>query len=244
MTAVATPLETGRTWKPAAGVTERGHVVLFAGRGEHAGVYERFGRRLAFDGYRVSAISGRGTDELEAALADAGGLQPVVLAGSDTGALRALASSGDQVGGLPIAGLLLVGVPVAGSRVHVSWTEELDARSTCPAHRSRLQDDQAFARGALSEPVRQDVAAAAESARVDVPVLVVHGDADPVAPLTAARTLVSRLPGAHLVVVPDGRHDVLNDINHRSVAAHVVLWLERLRAGAGAPPIVVYEEGS
>ncbi len=94
VTAVATPLDTGRTWKPAAGTTERGHIVLFAGRGEHAGVYERFGRRLAFDGYRVSAVSGHGTDEFEAVLGDANGLRPLILAGSDTGALQALATTG------------------------------------------------------------------------------------------------------------------------------------------------------
>jgi hypothetical protein len=28
-----------------------------------------------------------------------------------------------------------------------------------------------------------------------------------------------------------GLHDALNDVSHRSVAAGIVLWLERLRAG-------------
>lgn len=52
-----------------------------------------------------------------------------------------------------------------------------------------------------------------------------------------------RPPAAELVTVRGGRHDILNDINHRSVAAHVVQWLERLRSGAADVPIVVETAG-
>jgi pimeloyl-ACP methyl ester carboxylesterase len=249
----ARPVESGRTWTPAAGVTERGHVVLFVGRGEHPGIYERFGRRLAFDGYRLSAVDGTtglAADGLRTAIAEANGLRPLVFAGSDTGALRALASFHAGV-----AGLLLVGSPTAAvvdvtsagptatTGVDVTWADELDARSACPVHRARLDGDDAFERGALSGGVPRDLARAATEAQVSVPVLIVHGGADGVAPVADARTLAKRLPLAELVVVRDGRHDVLNDVNHRSVAAHVVAWLERLRADAAATPILVYEEG-
>jgi alpha-beta hydrolase superfamily lysophospholipase len=238
MTAIVTPLATSRTWRPAAGVTERGHVVLFTGRGEHPGVYERLGHRFAYDGYRLSAIGdGDGGDELRAALAD--GLHPLVLAGSDTGALRALATTG-----VPAAGYLLVGVPVSGTRPLIDWPDELDARTACPAHRGRLESDSTFGRGELFAEVPRHLADVASSVQVTVPALVVHGDADRIAPLAGARTLAARLPHADLVVVRGGRHDVLNDINHRTVAAHVVAWLERLRADASAAPIVAYEEGS
>ncbi len=40
-----------------------------------------------------------------------------------------------------------------------------------------------------------------------------------------------------LVTLVSGRHDVLNDLNHRTVAATVVLFLERLRLGADLPVI-------
>jgi hypothetical protein len=69
VTTIAAPLDTGRASQPSAGIALRGHVVLLAARGEHAGVYERSGRRLAFDRYRVSAVSGHGTDELRGAVA-------------------------------------------------------------------------------------------------------------------------------------------------------------------------------
>lgn len=42
-----------RTWTPEN--ASRGHVVALHGRGEHPGVYERFGRRLAAGGYTVVA---------------------------------------------------------------------------------------------------------------------------------------------------------------------------------------------
>ena len=66
-----------------------------------------------------------------------------------------------------------------------------------------------------------------------VPALVVHGTDDPVAPASAASALADRLPGAELVLARTPSHDVLNDAIHRTVAAHVVRWLERLRADGG-----------
>ena len=42
---------------------------------------------------------------------------------------------------------------------------------------------------------------------------------------------------ARAAVVAGGRHDVLNDVDHRSVAATVVLFLESLRRGADLPTI-------
>ncbi|MDT7628418.1 MAG: hypothetical protein QOI50_348, partial [Pseudonocardiales bacterium] len=39
-------------WSPD-GATSRGTVVVLPGRGEHPGVYQRLGRRLAVDGYTV-----------------------------------------------------------------------------------------------------------------------------------------------------------------------------------------------
>jgi alpha-beta hydrolase superfamily lysophospholipase len=66
----------------------------------------------------------------------------------------------------------------------------------------------------------------------DVPTLVVHGAGDPVTPVATVREV---FPEAELVTVVGGRHDILNDVSHRSVAATIVLFLERLRLGA---PIV------
>ncbi len=71
--------------------------------------------------------------------------------------------------------------------------------------------------------------------------LLLHGDADPLTAPATARSIAARLPGAELVTIRGGRHDVLNDIDHRSVAAHIVQWLERLRSGRVRAPVVVVE---
>src|SRR5262249_22754280 len=55
------------------------------------------------------------------------------------------------------------------------------------------------------------------------------------APVRPVEKLVSRHPTATLVVTPGGAHDVLNDKDHRSVAARIVLFLESL-GGSGAAP--------
>jgi pimeloyl-ACP methyl ester carboxylesterase len=65
-----------------------------------------------------------------------------------------------------------------------------------------------------------------------VPALVLHGADDPIAPISVAVDVASRLPAAELAVARTSAHDVLNDAIHRTVAAHVVQWLERLRAGS------------
>ena len=43
-------------WDVAPGTTARGTLVLLTGRGEHPGAYDRFGKRIAFDGYRVHVV--------------------------------------------------------------------------------------------------------------------------------------------------------------------------------------------
>ncbi|MFT4229233.1 MAG: hypothetical protein QM602_02975, partial [Microbacterium sp.] len=73
---------------------------------------------------------------------------------------------------------------------------------------------------------------------VGVPVLAVHGGADPVVAPDAAAAYLAALEDLELVETVGGLHDALNDQSHRSVAARVVLWLERLRAGDVAAPIV------
>ncbi|MFB8166859.1 alpha/beta hydrolase [Kitasatospora purpeofusca] len=243
-------------WEPAAEVTVRGTVLLLPGRGEHPGVYGRFGRRLAFDGYRVvvPAVPAAGSVPLDGvdlagpvaeARESAPPGAPVVLAGSDTGALLALAAARQAAPD----GLLLVGLPVTVAPPEAldtadGWTDELGARTSCPAHRSLLAADPDFRPGALAEDVPADLARAAEESAADgvpvfeVPVLVVHGSADPVSPPATAQRFAERL-AADLVLVADGRHDALNDAAHRSVAAAVVQWLERLRGGPHLPAQIV-----
>lgn len=207
-------------WQPPS-VRIRGTLGLVAGAGETPRVYERFGTRLSSDGYLVGVFE---TAEAAAAVAwlqeqDAA---PRVLVGSDRGAaaVLSLVASGSAVDGVVIAGLPVAGVDDAGAPAA--------ARTACPLHLGVLAE--ASARTGV-EDTTIEIPDAPSLANLDVPVLAVHGGADEIAPFDAARTVLSALPRLELVETVDGLHDALNDQNHRSVAARLVLWLERLRAG-------------
>ena len=242
------------TWQPPnPGPLPRGTVIVLPGRGEHGGVYERFGLRLAADAYVVHALDVSVHDDLAAvaqkvAAVSRGAITPVVLAGSDTGALQALALTAG--GAVTVDGLLLAGLPSADSAATqqetAHWDGELAARTTCPAHRARLTDDAAFTRGGLADPIPAKLDPLStefgfELEEVRTPALLLHGGADPIAPLDPIRLIAARLPRAELAVTEDGRHDVLNDATHRTVAAQVVQWLERLRSGPDLAPIIAVE---
>ena len=80
------------SWTEPEGLNPRGTVIVLPGRGEQPEVYERFGRRLAVDAYRVHAVTNPVEDPDAAAEQVLGlldGPRPLVLAGSDTGALFA-----------------------------------------------------------------------------------------------------------------------------------------------------------
>ncbi|MGW6743192.1 alpha/beta hydrolase [Streptomyces sp. NPDC055025] len=264
-----------RGWQPPAGIAPRGTLLLLPGRGEHPLVYERFGRRLSADGYVVHALDTTPDDNTEEILeraAEAAGPEPVgpvVLVGSDTGALQALHTAVAAGPRLPVGGVVVAGAapatraaeprpgPVTGTAPATApsfgtgtrtdagsstlWDDELGARTACPAHRKRLTEDGGFVRGRLTAPVSARLLA---DARPDVPVLVLHGGTDPVTPPGRARELAARLPRATLGVVREGRHDVLNDASHRTTAAVLVLWLERLRADPELTPILTVEQGA
>lgn len=208
---------------PAARV--RGTLAVVTGRGERAPVYERFAKRISTDGYTV-AVFEADADAAAAWIATADA--PRVLVGSDTGAasvLRLLAQ-GEEVDAAIIAG---TPVDVEGA------TQPADAeRTACPLHLGVLGTDAARTAPTRAEPVP----AAADLAAVAAPVLAFHGSADPVSPITEAAVLLSAVPDLELIETVDGLHDALNDQSHRSVAASIVLWLERLRGGDVHAPLV------
>ncbi|MCX5243474.1 lysophospholipase [Streptomyces prunicolor] len=216
------------SWDEPEGLAARGTLIVLAGRGEHGGVYERFGRRLGFDAYRVRALGDPTADPavLEQAaklLADESLPGPKVLVGSDTGARYALRLATEHTAG--VDALILAGLPTDAWTAG-SWEEEAAARTACPTHQGRLTNDPDFRRGAIGETPdlpepRLDL--------VRVPVLALHGKDDTVSPLDRALSVYDGHSGVHTVVFHGGRHDVLNDALHRTAAATVVLFLERLR---------------
>ncbi|WP_226366332.1 alpha/beta hydrolase [Pseudonocardia sp. ICBG162] len=231
------------SWTEPEGIRPRGTVVVVPGRGEHAAVYERFGRRIAADGYRVWAVSDPTVDAARAAgqirsLLDRtpseepgeAGPPPRVLVGSDTGALFAAGLVAD--GGAGIDGLVLAGLPLRAAPGAPDWAEELALRTSCPTHRGRLDADDTVRRGTLTGPLPVGWVERARPSAIGVPVLGLHGADDAVSPLATVRDFYAALPAGELVGVAGGAHDALNDATHRTAAATAVLFLERLRAGS------------
>jgi alpha-beta hydrolase superfamily lysophospholipase len=247
---VTTERATAASWVEPDGVAPRGTLIVIPGRGEGPELYERFGRRIAADAYRVQVVSDPVADPAlttSQVLAITAEVRPYVLVGSDTGALFAagLVASGQvaDVDAVVLAGLPTAEAepPVVGRADAESWEAELAARTACPTHRGRLAG-QGLRRGALFEPIPAGWESLADLGRIQPPVLGLHGTADPVSPLDAARERYRQAPRAELVSIAGGVHDVLNDVTHRTVAATIVLFLERLRLSAELPPIAVSEK--
>ena len=80
------------------------------------------------------------------------------------------------------------------------------------------------------EDFRQDVA------RIDIPTLVLHGDADRIVPLNAAGARTAKLiKGARLMVVKDGPH-AINWTHADEVNTELVNFLGKAAAGRAASP--------
>jgi alpha-beta hydrolase superfamily lysophospholipase len=245
------------------GLRTRGTVLVVPGRGESEATYRRFGRRLAADSYRVRVLPApviaetdlaASLDRFAAQLADAvagtgadGPVRPLVLAGSDTGAaaLAALVARSvtPDVPWWPQA-LVLAALPGYAAHQPGSWDDELDVRTQCGVHRAVLSDDESVPRGTLSAAVPGALLDAAYGSTADVPQLLLVGDADALADRDALTQAAKALPAARLVVVRRAHHDVLNDLQHRSVAAEVVAFLEALRNEPPLEPIVEVESSA
>ena len=244
MTFTALPLTTA-AWDEPEGIPARGTVVVLTGRGETAAAYGRLGRRLSADAYRVRVVE-VDVDDLPATearlrelMSDADLPAPRVLLGADSGATLAAG----LLDALPVDAAVLAGLVLTGSqrpdapRPDGSWEEELEARTACPAHRRVITEDPQFERGALARPLPAAWGGLAGTAPRK-PVLVLHGALDPVTAAAEAIAPYLDAPSAQVRLVEGAHHDVLNDVMHRSVAAAVVQFLERLRLGADLPVIV------
>jgi pimeloyl-ACP methyl ester carboxylesterase len=233
------------TFLEPSNLAPRGTLVVIPGRGERPQVYHRFGTRIAFDAYRVHVVDDPTVDEsrvrrqvLESSTAAVG---PVVLVGVDAGALFAARLAADGL--LPqFDALILAGLPGAGQAgvSSASWEEELDARTTCPTHRGRISGD-LVTPGALYGPIPPEWSDGGVIAKADKPILAIHGSEDAISTLESAREAYGAAPHVELVAVAGAHHDVLNDQSHRTVAATIVLWLERLRANGDLAPIASLE---
>lgn len=240
----------------------RGTVLFVPGRGESQASYVRFGNRLAADSYRVRVVAAPVIDDADlsgsldrlagqlsdavAGVGDDGPVRPLVLAGADTGAaaLAALVARADPTAAWWPAAVVLAALPGYGAHQAGDWDGELDVRTHCPVHRGVLADDPLARPGSLAEAVPTALLDTVYGSTADIPHLLLVGDADPFAEREALTRLAKSLPSARLSVVHRAHHDVLNDLQHRSVAAEVVTFLETLRNEPSLEPIVHVESST
>ena len=236
-----------RTWEEPRHLNARGTVFVLAGPGETPEVYQRFATRLASDAYRVVVISAtdhlapRAAAEIGQLLADPDQPGPKVLLGCDAGARAALelaVSTGADA-------VITAGLPVTGAHDERDWQSEISARTSCPNHQAVLQRSTRHsllhdvpAVRLSADPSADSTAAGVTVLPASLPVLAVHGGADPLSPLPSALARYAEVGVSNVWVVDGGLHDILNDVTHRSVAATIVLFLERLRLDASLPTII------
>jgi alpha-beta hydrolase superfamily lysophospholipase len=243
------------------GLRIRGTVLVVPGRGETPATYRRFGSRIAADAYRVRVLPQPLTVEsattalrqlshaLSSALSelDDGLVRPLVLVGTDTAAatLAALVAQQSPDSLWWPDALVLAALPGYGVHdIEGDWESELNVRTHCPAHRGVLSADAAIHRGTLAAAVEAELLDLAYGSTVDVPHLLLIGDSDPLADRESLALAAKALPAAQLSVVRSAHHDVLNDLQHRSVAAEVVTFLEVVRNGLPLQPIVATESSA
>ncbi|MFC4003577.1 alpha/beta hydrolase [Prauserella oleivorans] len=208
----------GRTWTPDG--VRRGTVVVLPGRGERIGRYRRLATRLAAEGYRVE-VTAPGEPVVRAE-------HPWFLLGADTGAHVAL----EAAQRMPVSALVLAGLPGDPEwrpARPVGRDEEIAWRVADPDRQAALRVSDDVRHGELlRSPPRPMIGVPTVST------LVLHGEADVLSPSLRVRQRVASWPRVRLVSVADSGHDVLHDAHHRSVAAEILLFLERFRSG-GAP---------
>ncbi|NDZ96941.1 Rrf2 family transcriptional regulator [Streptomyces sp. SID6673] len=198
----------------------RGTILVLSGRGENPTTYRRLGTRLAADGYRVVVPAASDARTLAEVVGSAE--SPLILIGHDAGAVAAWGLALTQ----QVDALVISGAPTGPADDSALDDNELDMRTACPVHRSRLQDDPDFEWGTLRQAAPDFPAGAPV-----IPTLFVHGGADVVADAGAIMRLADRIPGAEVAVFDDGRHDILNDKMHHSVAARIVIFIEKFCKG-------------
>lgn len=227
-----------RIWE----LDEPAAVVLFLhGGGEHAGQFGRLAARLNAVGVEVWApdhlghgLSGgaRGlqagleplTDDavtLTGIIRDRRGGLPVVLGGFSLGtavATRVLVRDESPYAGAFLVGAALPAEPPAprepGSvtRLDLSWlgvdADYLEELEKDPLVQLALPIGPAPAGEA-------DVVQLREAAtKLALPVLFVHGTEDPLTSFDGVRQWSDMLPDSRVVPIPDGRHNVLNDVDY------------------------------
>jgi alpha-beta hydrolase superfamily lysophospholipase len=172
--------------------------------------------------------------QLGAIAAAAGPGVPLILQGHSLGAIMAAVAATRQPG--RYAAVILSGATLSEPAGFRSGEPEVDLGlanlSADPDYLRWLAEDPlVFTEGpAMTDSLHRVLPAAwAELVTglpaLSRPVLLVHGEDDPVSPVAGARYWAAVLPRARLAIFPRARHDVLNETVHEQVAAVIAQFI-------------------
>jgi lysophospholipase len=179
--------------------------------------------------------------------------RPVILLGHSLGGLIALDYA---TSGRPTPDLLVLSSPALDSTIP-GWKKALaralsgiaptmrirnaltgDQLSTDPRVGERYFADPLVERTTTTRLAAEALGSLDRVARrfdtLAIPTLVFHGDDDSIVPVAASEALGS-LPGVRRVVLPDLRHETLNEPSGPEIVADVVRWLREQVARSEAP---------
>lgn len=235
-----------------------GGIVFLHGFGEHSGHYHRLAGAFNAAGLTVWALDQQGhglsygargavqsmeplvengEQLISIARSEAPGLQ-LVLAGHSLGGTSAalLVARGER----RCAGLAITGTMIQPEAVSIPPSPEvtrdpfyLDMLATDP-FAFIVSPESVAARRAAMHTARQELIGSLPG--VDLPILLINGDQDVIAPARHARAVCSKLKDAKAVIVKNGFHDIINDVPHFAVERRLIAFarmaIKTSRAGA------------
>lgn len=223
-------------------------VIFLHGFGEHTGLYHRYGFALNAAGIDLWAVDQFGHGLSPGDRGDFGSIEdsralaesltklaekdrpglPLLAQGHSFGAIATLFGLLDEPGryrAAIISGAPLVAVP---ELVDADTSLDLDPGwlSADPFYLDSLENDPlAFVESDGSALARELDRGwdrfGADLPSLSVPTLAVHGVNDPIAPIGAVRAYAEQIQSLRLVEVAGARHDILNEVEHRDVAAAI-----------------------
>jgi alpha-beta hydrolase superfamily lysophospholipase len=240
--------ERGRAYyRHWAAAEPRAAVIFLHGFGEHTGLYHRYGFALNAAGIDLWAVDQFGHGLSPGTRGDFGTIEdsatlaesltelaarrdvPLFAQGHSFGSIVTLFRLLDdprRYRGAIISGAPLIAVPAL---VDADTSLELEPGwlSADPFYLDSLENDPlAFvdADGAalVRELDRGWDRFGADLPTLAVPTLAVHGANDPIAPIGAVRAYADQVASLQLVEFAGARHDILNESEHRDVAAAIV----------------------
>ncbi|MCV7322445.1 alpha/beta fold hydrolase [Mycolicibacterium confluentis] len=231
----------------------RAAIVFLHGFGEHTGLYHRYGFALNAAGFDLWAVDqyghglspGARGDFVSAAASSALADQltehvarehpglPLVAQGHSFGSvvtLFRLLAEPDRyragvISGAPLVPLREMLDADTSFNLDPSWL------SRDPFYLDSLQHDPLAFVDADGAALGRELDAAwdrmgSELPTLTTPTLAVHGSGDPIGPVGAVRAYAEQIEALQLREFTDSRHDVLNDIEHREVAAAIVEFID------------------